>query len=1344
MEILYLKNICKKSIKSAGPRYTPGLDESAPNLEITYLIETIDGLLCNQKFKSRAVELSENIDTSFSSAHKKLKKRYPGKIKKPKMLIDGLREIYELKPAEGKKLFQRLRNSCKQKDKLIEALKDDIYRLERKREKVIKESSESDDKYRYSNDSELEKLKIERNELFKYQDVINDALRFLNSKACALNYKNKLLLTGDWGTGKTHFLCDLSKNLLNSGVPVLFVLAKDFVPHPNVVDALNKYIKNENKFETLLSNFDKLIDNTDSRALIIIDGINESDNDIWKASLSKLSNLVDKYKNIGLILSCRNPFQDYIVNRSNFNDYEQVSHNGFDEIEFDAQTEFFNFYKIPLPEVPLLAEEFSRPLTLKIICQSFNNLSAKEKKKGFSDITSGMKGMTFILESFIKSRSAVIEKKLSLPRGFCWKLIKGYGRYTNNSINGIAPYMAENEVEYISTNKCIEIIKLNSGLSNLSSKEVYNYLIAEGVLIENSIWRPIEEGGPNKITSLPYQRFSDHVIARYILEKYLVTKNINTIKRSFYKNRYLGRLFSTEKPYGSFRNRGIVEAIIIEFPERSKNVLPKDERELYFYLPNKTKDFHAYTEPFSSGLFWRNPNAISRQTDRIVGRMIWSQHEYYVESMFEALLAVSSKIKHPYNAIRLYKNLEKINITSRDLMWTEFIRKSYAGSAVDRIIVWYEKNIPQKLTIRSAKNIIALLSLFLVTTDRVLRNRVTRILTNFGEIYPEALFAWTIESLSINDYYIPERMLASSYGACMSKWDSRSNSAFNKKIIRFSKELIKQIFLPDNKSFNSPHLLIREYALGVIELARYLSPRCVNNKNVKYLNKPYEGIKNIFPHARNIRNNLIQETKYALGMDFGNHTIGYLVKDRAPYDNDNKDYKNIKKQIQWRIHKLGYVRERFEIIDNQISERGVYKENNAGKIDRYGKKYSWIAYYEMCGILDSLGKIDSGEKLDRNYYFDIDPSFPKYPEKLNINVNNYFKKTPVKSKDWLIKGPEIDFQGLLQLKYKTNKKYDWILLNGHFHYTDSTSSRGYMSFIRSFLIDKTNLERFKKEYYNTEYVDHSLSDTSGNDNCFYGEIPWSKNFAYYLKNKNGKYKKNQNKVFSKSRLVRKKVRLKKAWEILYLNIEDVNRKINKLNELSRDNNVVNYRKKHRKIVDEINCLLCVINEGQNDKDCIEYWELFQNPPSLMDVLIGYRYENVYVDMGGINAQPTWWSHQCNGYDEGFKNLRYFVIPHPLICNSLNLRMKHRSVDMINQKQEKVSLYREEGGHFKNTHNVCYLRKDILNKYCMDNNKKFIWTIWGERQMDYDMFHRENEIQEIYQQHLHSFRKIIEY
>ena len=101
----------------------------------------------------------------------------------------------------------------------------------------------------------------------------------------------------------------------------------------------------------------------ESESVVILDGVNEGRRREWRDAVTTLQALIADRPNIGLIVTCRTPFESIAIKQEDLVKFHEVTHLGFDDQEFDAQAAFFEYYKLPLPEVPLLDREFSRPLT---------------------------------------------------------------------------------------------------------------------------------------------------------------------------------------------------------------------------------------------------------------------------------------------------------------------------------------------------------------------------------------------------------------------------------------------------------------------------------------------------------------------------------------------------------------------------------------------------------------------------------------------------------------------------------------------------------------------------------------------------------------------------------------------------------------------------------------------------------------------------------------------------------------------------------------------------------------------------------------------------------------------
>ena len=112
------------------------------------------------------------------------------------------------------------------------------------------------------------------------------------------------------------------------------------------------------------------------------------------------------------------------------------------------------------------------------------------------------------------------------------------------------------------------------------------------------------------------------------------------------------------------------------------------------------------------------------------------------------------------------------------------------------------------------------------------------------------------------------------------------------------------------------------------------------------------------------------------------------------YDFGNENYRRVRRQMEARIIELGYSMSRFRHVDDLISEN-TWRERHrdASKTDRYGKKYAWIAYFEMYGLRRQQGLLTKW-KHQRPSDVDIDPSFPEPSRKWAPRLRDVFSDAP--------------------------------------------------------------------------------------------------------------------------------------------------------------------------------------------------------------------------------------------------------------------------------------------------------------------------------------------------------------
>ena len=216
-----------------------------------------------------------------------------------------------------------------------------------------------------------------------------------------------------------------------------------------------------------------------------------------------------------------------------------------------------------------------------------------------------------------------------------------------------------------------------------------------------------------------------------------------------------------------------------------------------------------------------------------------------------------------------------------------------------------------------------------------------------GERFPEVLFTHVETSLEFNDPYVPERMLAAAYGTTLSLVDSEAAPTFRPLLGDLAKTLYRKMF--GSSACNATHhTLMRDYALGIIEIAQRSSCVALPKSASRNLAAPFPNTPSTFSSDGTPDPTVKEAIGRAIQMDFGNYTIGRLIPNRINYDYKNPDYVQVCAKIEQRMFDLGYREERFKGADTAIG-RVSWNAPQEKKIDRYGKKYSWIAYFEMWG-----------------------------------------------------------------------------------------------------------------------------------------------------------------------------------------------------------------------------------------------------------------------------------------------------------------------------------------------------------------------------------------------------------
>lgn len=1071
----------KRAIGTAGPRYTPGVDPAAPNLRVAHLVDAVQALSMSDKFRERVREQEKDLRDALRYSQSTIVPLFRRRVVTPEAVAKDLAQLSSLEtPQEIRQRVLKIRRRCGLLTNRIQRELETIYQS---RNLIAEHDLQA-----------RERLDSSRRDLILIDRAVEGIVGYLSGlPGTLLADRTAFLILGSWGTGKTHFMCDIARTALANQTPALLALASSLDPQLHPLDGLADATGLAKSGEELLRQLDTLGASRRRRSLILIDGINEGDRSLWRSTAASIVRRVREYNNVALVLTCRTPFDRTIFDDRTRSLFAESVHYGFEDQEFDAQVEFFSHYSIPAPQLPLIVPEFSRPLFLKILCESLAKLSRGSRGRKLRQISSGQKGMTYVLEYFAKKIGADIEQHFGLPRKSFWNILKGNlgaGR------PGVAGLMAAQSHDWILPASALAEIQAHTGRNAATARAILDRLVADGLLSEsvanvNGQWL--------EVITFPYQRFGDHIVARHLMDTHLNISSEQTIRRCFYRNRPLGKLFVLDQWRRGFQEPGLAAAVMLEFPERMKRT--KFDRELLWYLPESRRLVIPVKDVFLEGLYWRGSDSFTKETDQMIDFLLDFDDDQVRSETLEVLAALAARPEHPYNASTFTARLLGMALVDRDLVWTEYIRTWGDLSALRRVLAWIERRHIGRIPRSVAENDMKLLSVGLTTTDRTLRDRLTRAIAQIGLQHPESLFDLVLGSLRANDPYIPERMLAAAYSVSMRLWADPMGQALRRAIVPFARELVREMFLPDSPH-GTYHTLMRGYALGVIHLCRKMAPNAIATQHVHFLGQGMGRLKSPFHPTAQIDAAGIENATHAMHMDFENYTIGRLIPNRANYDDNHPEYVEVRKQILDRVRDLGYDWARFEAIDGSIA-RENWRETDSGRTDRYGKKYSWIAYFEMYGVREERMLLPEQRQGERTPDCDVEPSFPGPPKHWKPRLPRLFQNSPTEPAAWLVSGLTPDYMPLLRRRTVDRQIGPWILLDGYVTQAGS-HDREVSTFLRSFLLAKKHLDHFAEQAEQEDYLtNHSIPEPPGDFYTYMGEIPWSTRYAPELRNTSG-------------------------------------------------------------------------------------------------------------------------------------------------------------------------------------------------------------------------------------------------
>lgn len=856
--------------------------------------------------------------------------------------------------------------------------------------------------------------KSEQNHIhYKIRDIDN-FIDYLYPFGCskeeaALIQDKILIVTGEAGMGKSQLFATTVQQIMSEGGYALLLLGHHYTSSSDIRAQIIEKFGFNYGFQVFLNILDTMGETENKNIYIFIDAINEtSDRNVWKNGLTGLISEVARRKHIKLVLSVRTGYENLVFEEKTLEKFHngeilQIIHHGFRDESVKATKEFLDFYNIPFSPSDLLNYEMTNPLFLTLYCKTY--LYNGEDLDLFK-----------MFESFIAIVDDEIQNALNIfdsgriLKDLLLEVAKWQLEHDGNSINKKDFFQLEFWSDYGIQNKpyfLSYLLKSSLMLSFISrDEEVYSF--GYNLLEDYLKAQTIKKGFSTKEQSKEY------------LKKAVLNLNNGVIAN---KNNIDVFLFACYFYYEKF-NEDCIELI-----EKVS-----DENDCYD-LANR------YIKSFS----WRPTHTLSSS----LFRSIANHYPTDSEIVLRVLVENCTKEDSPINAEFLHEILFSKKLSERDGFWLPFINHlTYEDERVFQLISLFDSGAKiGGLSIGKTQLLLTFFSWLLSSSNRKLRDITSKAMIEILKFNFELCEFLLRKFEKINDPYVIQRLYGIVFGASVKKIKDCKNEF---------QSLAKFVYLSVfEKEFIYPDILLRDYARLIIE--RFLFEFPTNELEITkskilppYNSHPIPKVKqetyekfddNKLDGFTRIDNSMRPEGVGLYG-DFGRYTFQAALTQFKEVDIENLYHY----AMQFIRDELGYTSN--ECLSDYDS-RMHHPLDRSGRrsVERIGKKYQWIAFYNILARISDYYKLREWDDVEDNsfkgpwepYVRDFDPTLNYHTisplqilPKFNIDYELEFIEQKLGSDrevdEWINEKPSLFNK---PLSYKDSNEIEWVILHQH-------------------------------------------------------------------------------------------------------------------------------------------------------------------------------------------------------------------------------------------------------------------------------------------------------------------------
>ena len=880
---------------------------------------------------------------------------------------------------------------------------------------------------------------------------VHDAVRWLKD-AQAHAQAPLMAVVAAAGQGKTHLSAQLTAP---AGRPIAGV----FIPGGwlrvgGSLDDLARRIPGikVDRFDDLLEALNSAGNRAGSRIPLVIDGLNEAERPAeWRVLLDELIPVLGDYPNVAVIVTLREVLATTAVPDA----ATTLELKWYEPEVREMVTAYFDHYLINAFGAWLPLTIFQNPLFVRMYCEAANH--DRQAPVGMETLPTSLIGV------FERYRDGAIQRLAADP---AHKPVPA--DQIKRRLAAVAWEMWTRGVRRLPSEQAKAI--LDAGEINWD-ESLFRRLEEEGVLIREEV-----DGAIDTETSFLFDRFAGYLIADALLIR-MTYAEVN--ERLGDVDLWTALLGKDGHPLGEDVAYGLAGLVPRRFtthhlwklaPEQHRSwALARELDSESEFLDDSTVNELV---KLIAGWEWKSPGR------RAYGR--WHP--------FDRLWEVRASPAHRLNAHFLARVLHQLPLAERDRAWTEWTRHRIDEQLLDEV-TWAIERWTKKSDRAEGDDLDAQsLAWLLASTHRELRDLATKALQRYGWPEPKRLFDLAVRMLDVDDPYIVERLTAAAFGAACAHQMPDPAGAFEQALSGWLAEM-RDRFLTGGSSPTS-HALLRSYIQAVYEFAGTNHPDAVPG-DVDPMSPTFATPATVLAMADDDPN--AAECDRTFGMDFENYVIGHAIKGRGNYNFEHQDYRRARGEVMARVWELGWRAARLGDIDHEIAERSPLSSTRA-RVERYGKKYGWIGYYELVGRLAEAGNLpDWWAWGGRQVTPDIDPTFPEKPPFLTIPLPGWAPAGHVDEKAWLRTGTV----GVPADLWSPEEVHDvaggWLLAEGFLEHR--RNGRKVFGFFRTILLDSGELDSAVELAGEIDYPGNDFFPELPNiRDVFAGEVPWSTRF----------------------------------------------------------------------------------------------------------------------------------------------------------------------------------------------------------------------------------------------------------